>query len=551
LAFRAAIDGLPILRGLSQLPRTGETGGCREPPSPPVSLAADRSSFFPMPPSVRSQTVPAVRHGFASLPSRFGFLATFSLLSLLAVAALAVALSTLIRRDARREELREAQNTGELLAAASFAPKLLPRLADAPRRFRALDRVVLAAQRSHDLDAAIVWTPRGRVVYANNHRLIGRRYGISSSVAAALRGRTATRIQDRASGPADLTVGKQIVVTVPLLRPRGSRVAAVFELHIPYGPVASDISQRTRTINLILFGSALLFYALLWPRLLAASRALRRESNPTRQRLIKELRRALERDDELTLHYQPKIEIRGGLVVGAEALVRWQHPRRGLIGASEFISDAAAGGLTGPLTVFVVDRALRDCRRWRESGVDAGVNVNLSATNVLDVRLPGEIVRLLEKWRLPPCALGVEITEAAIAADPQQAGEVLHALSELGLRIAIDDFGTGYSSLAGLRDLPIDELKIDRSFVAGLRDPHDATIVRSVIGLAHELGVTVIAEGVEDEATFRELAALGCDQAQGYFIARPMALDTLTAWLAAPVMVEETRAATDPAPSPA
>ena len=171
--------------------------------------------------------------------------------------------------------------------------------------------------------------------------------------------------------------------------------------------------------------------------------------------------------------------------------------------------------------------------RWREQGIDAGVNINLGAANVLDERLPGELAHLLGRWGLPPSALGVEITETAIAADPERAGKVLDALDDMGLRIAIDDFGTGYSSLAALHTLPVDELKVDRSFVAGLTtDASDAAIVRSVVGLAHEFGIEVIAEGVEDEATVRELTSLGCDQAQGYYFARPLELAALLEWLA-------------------
>ena len=191
----------------------------------------------------------------------------------------------------------------------------------------------------------------------------------------------------------------------------------------------------------------------------------------------------------------------------------------------------------GPLTVHVIELALRDCAAWRANGVTAGVNVNLSEANVLDEQLPAEVDRLLAKWDLPSKAIGFELTEAAIQADPEKAGVVLRDLADRGVRLGLDDFGTGYSSLAVLRDLPIREIKIDRAFINGLTtNSADETIVRSTIGLAHDLELTVTAEGIEDEDTLRHLAELGCDEAQGYYFSKPLELGALLAWFQEPVI---------------
>jgi EAL domain-containing protein (putative c-di-GMP-specific phosphodiesterase class I) len=240
---------------------------------------------------------------------------------------------------------------------------------------------------------------------------------------------------------------------------------------------------------------------------------------------------------DLDLHYQPIIELGSGRVAAMESFLRWDHPRRGPLAPGSYLPAASRSPLIGPLTLYVIDRALRDCRAWRERGVDAGVHVNLSEANVLDERLPDEVGRMLGRWRIPSDALSLEVTEAAIAADPEHAADILAGLDAMGVRISIDDFGTGYSSLAGLRDLPVSELKIDRSFVNGLLDvERDASIVRSIIGLAHDLDVRVIAEGVQDAATLQHLDELGCDGAQGFYFAPALPLAETLAWLAAPTL---------------
>lgn len=246
--------------------------------------------------------------------------------------------------------------------------------------------------------------------------------------------------------------------------------------------------------------------------------------------LISELRRAI-REDELRLNYQPKIELQSRRVHGFEALVRWQHPTQGFIPPGEFIPMAEATDVIHPLTEWVLEQSIRQCKKWHDSCFFVTVAVNLSARNLLDEKLPTKISSLLKKYHLPALALELEITESAIVLDPDRALVVLNQLSKLGVRLSIDDFGTGYSSLAYLKRLPVNALKIDRSFVMDmLKDKQDEIIVKSTVNLAHNLGLHVVAEGVENERTLKALAALGCNQAQGYHLGRPMPEDQVQDW---------------------
>jgi diguanylate cyclase (GGDEF)-like protein len=246
--------------------------------------------------------------------------------------------------------------------------------------------------------------------------------------------------------------------------------------------------------------------------------------------LLGELRRALERR-ELLLHFQPKIEVRTGDVIGVEALVRWQHPTRGLVYPDTFIPVAEHTGLIGRLTLNVLDLALHAASAWAADGHTLPVAVNLSARNLMEEHLPQQISDLLATHQVPASLLHLEVTESAIMLDPIRSLRILHHLSTLGLRISLDDFGAGYTSLAQLRDLPIHELKIDRSFVMTmLENPANALIVRSVIDLGHNLGLTIVAEGVETAEALTALSAADCDIAQGYHISRPLTGDDFSAW---------------------
>ena len=247
--------------------------------------------------------------------------------------------------------------------------------------------------------------------------------------------------------------------------------------------------------------------------------------------LLSELRRAIE-NDELRLFLQPKIDLASGGFVGAEALVRWQHPSRGMVPPMEFIPFAEQTGFVRHLTMWMLEATARQWPALSALGLDS-VSVNLSTRDLLDQELPDKVQRILARHAMPPSAMCLEITESAIMDEPQRALNTLNALSAAGFKLSIDDFGTGYSSLAYLKRLPVNELKIDRSFVMAMEtDADDAKIVRSTIDLAHNLGLTVVAEGVENLKALRLLAALNCDQAQGYHMSRPLPASDMVAFAA-------------------
>src|SRR5579884_1474710 len=255
------------------------------------------------------------------------------------------------------------------------------------------------------------------------------------------------------------------------------------------------------------------------------------KQNSSHLLLMGDLRHAVDRD-ELFLVYQPKIDLQTRSIIGVEALVRWQHPSRGLIPPDQFIPLSEQGGLIKPLTLWVLNAALMQCRAWRQAGLHLSVAVNLSARNLLDPELSVQIARLLQRYELEAQWLHLEITESVIMADPVRAMEILNQLNKMGICLAIDDFGTGYSSLGYLKKLPVDEIKIDKLFVKEMAvEEDDAIIVRSTIDLAHNLGLKVVAEGVESQEILDRLIILGCDAAQGYFINRPVAPADLINWL--------------------
>jgi diguanylate cyclase (GGDEF)-like protein/PAS domain S-box-containing protein len=257
------------------------------------------------------------------------------------------------------------------------------------------------------------------------------------------------------------------------------------------------------------------------------------QHDPSRLALVSGLKHAIE-TDELVLHYQPKISLTTGSVVSVEALVRWQHPELGLLPPDSFIPLAEESGMMDALSSWVLNSALRQVHLWRAEGIKLPVAINLSSQNLHDANLPAKIGAALSSWSLEPSALAIEITERGLVVQSPQTIALLSRLRNMGIRVAIDDFGAGNAALGYLKTLPVDQLKIDKSFVQGmLSSDRDAAIVRAMIDLAHSLGLAVIAEGVEDLATFDRLSQLGCDVAQGYYMSRPLTSDGLRVWLGA------------------
>jgi EAL domain-containing protein (putative c-di-GMP-specific phosphodiesterase class I) len=237
---------------------------------------------------------------------------------------------------------------------------------------------------------------------------------------------------------------------------------------------------------------------------------------------------------ELEVHYQPKLALQdGGGIVGVEALVRWRRAGLGLVAPGEFLPQVERSGLIRELTLRVLETAAADCARWRAEGRMLDVAVNLSATNLLDLELAHDVAGVLAEHGLPPSALELEVTESTVMVDRFGASGVLAGLRAMGVSVAIDDFGTGYSSLALLRELPVDTLKVDRSFVGGMMaSPGDEAIVRAVVTLARDLGLTVVAEGVETSESLDAVTALGCHLAQGFLISKPVPADELAGAIA-------------------
>jgi diguanylate cyclase (GGDEF)-like protein/PAS domain S-box-containing protein len=255
------------------------------------------------------------------------------------------------------------------------------------------------------------------------------------------------------------------------------------------------------------------------------------DASPRRLRRLAELGRALDAG-EIVVHYQPKLDLQRGDVMGVEALVRWQHPREGLLAPEAFIPMAEQTHLITRVTATVLAQALEQSALWRAEGIALDLSVNISARDLLDVDFVDLVERLVTEHRVPPRALELEITERAVLDDAEEAADAVRRLAGLGVRVSLDDFGSGMSALGRLRDLPFDSLKIDRSFIAGIQsDDRDLQITRSAIDLGHSLDLTVIAEGLESPADWHRLAALGCDAAQGFALSQPLPADELEAWL--------------------
>jgi diguanylate cyclase (GGDEF)-like protein len=261
---------------------------------------------------------------------------------------------------------------------------------------------------------------------------------------------------------------------------------------------------------------------------------------PARVALVSELRHGIE-NNELVLHYQPKLDLRSDNIASVEALLRWQHPDRGLLLPAEFLDIAESTGLIDPLTDWVLKHAVAQAAQWRQDGLTLAVAVNISARNLRDESLSATVLGHLRAHNLPPAQLQIEITETALMADPGRAITVLQQLRDHGVRISLDDFGQGYTSLAQLGKLPLTELKIDRAFVANmLASAHDRTIVNTVIELAHNFGLEVVAEGVETQDILTALTAIACDTAQGWVLTPAIPATELQNWIAS--YQEKTRA---------
>ena len=255
---------------------------------------------------------------------------------------------------------------------------------------------------------------------------------------------------------------------------------------------------------------------------------------PRRLAIMTDLGKAI-REDQLILYFQPRISLKTGKCESCEALIRWRHPSFGLIEPEEFIPLAEMSDIIHPLSMWVLRQALHAIKTWEGRGHNIGVSINISARNLLDMRYPEYLRQLMEEYQIEADQLEIEITESAFISDPDRSLKVINRIHELGVGLTIDDFGTGYSSLSYLKRLPLNFLKIDRSFIQDLTlDDQDAVIVKSTIDLAHSFGLQVVAEGVEDEKTYLALRQHGCEYGQGYYFKYPQPLTEFLNWLKEP-----------------
>jgi EAL domain-containing protein (putative c-di-GMP-specific phosphodiesterase class I) len=392
-----------------------------------------------------------------------------------------------------------------------------------------LDRQVAAARAEEPGLVVRLWGANGKLLYGPRNKAGQSTFVTPAAVKAALRGKAATDVQR--DGATDTSPSSSLTSAVPVRRATGAPVAAALELRLPYAPIGKDISDRTRRLYLALIAAALAAYALALPALIRAGRAVRAQYDPRRVALIREVRRAM-KNGEFVIHYHPIAAAATGEVHTAEALVRWNHPRRGLISPDRFIPLLETSEVMWPLTDHIFDLVVRQARAWSDEGFLMRTAVNVSTTDVIDPRLPGVLDQMLAKYGLDASYLEIEVTEGAVMDNPLDAFAVLGEITKLGVGvIAIDDFGTGYSSLARLHELPLDQLKIDQSFVMRMAQDGDDTVVRSIIELGHALGFRIIAEGVESDETWQRLEDMGVDYIQGYVMTRPLPADDFMQWL--------------------
>jgi diguanylate cyclase (GGDEF)-like protein len=346
--------------------------------------------------------------------------------------------------------------------------------------------------------------------------------------------------------PLDVSIGVAVSDPPPPRPPRARRPSGVHGGHGSGGPGLAGLSgaaleteadaqarHAAGTTRLLRHAEVAMYEAKAERAGVAAYDPERDVNTRARLALLADLRRAVG-SEEILLHYQPAVRLSDGALVGAEALVRWNHPVLGMVPPLDFIPLAESTHLIVPLTHRVLRTALRQVRAWSDDGLAIPVAVNVSPRSLVDGDLPAVVRETLATWGVAPHLLRLEVTETTLVEDPDRALAVLQALHDLGVGLSLDDFGTGYSSLSYLKHLPVDELKIDRSFVAGLVTlPEDAVLVRATIELGHNLGMTVVAEGVEDEPTAQALRELRCDVAQGFHYARPLPPAAFAEWAAA------------------
>jgi EAL domain-containing protein (putative c-di-GMP-specific phosphodiesterase class I) len=443
------------------------------------------------------------------LTRRPTLLLAFGLITAAAVAFVALSAGRLMHDAIHDQALRDAQRTTEVFVELALQPDEYRHgeLTD-----EALGDLETAVDRSRAVLLVHLWDRSGRMVYGSDgtrDRTAGRR-----DLRRVLSGQVLFQV--KSSGDGDL-----LRVTIPVRRLPGERPAYALDLYMSYAPVRAQIASRVDRLRIMLAAGAIAFYLALLPFLLRASRALADAYARRNAGLQRDLRRAMARG-ELVPYFQPKIDLESMQVVGVEALVRWLHHDRGVVGPADFLPQAECTDVIGPLTRYIADRAFAEAARWRGGGLQIDVAVNLSARNLLEPALADDLAALAASHGLDPAAVTLEVTETAAMEVESDGVAALTRLRAAGFKLSIDDFGTGLSSLARLDQLPLDELKIDRRFISPVDAERGHTLVPTIVQLARDLGLRTVAEGVESEAAAVWLRELGCDQAQGFLYSPPL-----------------------------
>jgi EAL domain-containing protein (putative c-di-GMP-specific phosphodiesterase class I) len=460
------------------------------------------------------------------LTPRHALLFVFATATLVLMVVGALASISLLRaslyRSAEQAAVQEARAVAGLGLAAALSHGRLT-----GRDLKIAASQYAAARRDLPLNGVVIWLPSGRAIFTRGVGGADLAESAESGIAsAALRtGRT------QVAETTERTAGATVEAAVPL---GGRAHDAVAEFSFARSGVQHNLSAAERRLYLLTGIGALFMYLAVLPLLARLASRVPLSIDPLRRAAVAELRGALSRR-ELVVEYQPKGETETGRVVGVEALVRWNHPQRGLLGPGEFLAVAESSrDLLSALTGQVLDCAVRDCAAWLADGRELPVAVNVAPAVLLEGSLVGLVREALSRYQLDARMLTVELTESALMESEAEVTGHLKELRALGICVSIDDFGTGNSSLSRLRTLPLDELKVDRSFIADIAtDERALGIIRHIIHLGRELGLRVVAEGVEDERTLRILRTIDCEVVQGFHLARPMPEEQLRQWLAA------------------
>lgn len=457
----------------------------------------------------------------------------FLLVTAAVILIVALTLGRVTQNTVREESLHAAERTAVTFADLTLQREELERGLPTREALADLTRVIPGLS---TVSGVRVIQPSGKVLYTSEPGTIPR-FVDTEELQPALAGATTSRVTsyEAEGGPAAIATdhGAQdlLRVEVPIGITRTGDPGGVLVVYSPFSPVAEQISDSTRTTNVVLLVAGMALYLVLIPTVRRASRSLSHGRDPETALTQLRLMRAI-KHEQLLLHYQPKIDLGSGRTIGVEALVRWDDPARGLVPPGVFLPAAEADtAVIDALTVRVFELACAQQQRWTARGIDLPIAINLSARNLLDERLPAKLASILEIHETTASRFTLEVTESAVMEDVGNSRRALDRLTEMGFRISVDDFGTGHSSLVRLELLPIDEFKIDRGFILGMAAGGRSAIVRAIIGIARELELTVVAEGVEDALTMDRLRLEGCDQAQGFHICRPVPAEELETWL--------------------